>query len=385
MPRWFHALALTTTLAGCAPAERGEPARPATPPGVVAPAPEALRAMGIQTTAVARTRSAVHLELLGQVLARPEAEAVVHAPLSGHVTAVWAAVGDRVARGAPLVELRSAELGRAQAAYLQALGEHRLAAGEHARQRRLYADALASRRELEEAEQHDATARLKLVQATEDLRVLGLADGALAALARRGRVAPLHVVRAPVAGTVAARHATLGDRVGPDDGQALFELVDLAIVRVEADVPERDMRHVRAGQGVGLTFDALGGRALPGRVARVAPRIDGASRTGRALIDVPNPRGELHPGMSARARIQTGERLVLTVPAAAVQREGERAFVYAVRREGGFREAPLVLGPRIGDAFAVTAGLAQGDEVVVKGAFDLRAEARKASFGGDAP
>ena len=76
-------------------------------------------------------------------------------------------------------------------------------------------------------------------------------------------------------------------------------------------------------------------------------------------------------------------REVVAVPAVAVQREGERAFVYVVRPAGGFRETPVTLGARLGDAYAVTAGLAPGVVVVVRGAFDLRAEARKAAIGGE--
>jgi cobalt-zinc-cadmium efflux system membrane fusion protein len=288
-----------------------------------------------------------------------------------------------VRKGQVLALIRSAELGRAQSVYLKALGEQRLAEREPKRQRRLFDDDLASRREVDEASQKDDAARLALEQALEELRVYGIESRAIAALAARGRVDPLQVLTSPVAGTVIRRTALKGARVAPSDEQPLFGLLDLSVVRIETDIPERAWQFVRAGQTARVDVDALPDAPVSGRVIRVAPLLNPESHTGKALIDIPNPREALRPGMSARVHIQTGTQRLLAVPPAAIQQEGERTFVYKALPEGDFLETPVTTGARVGEWVPIIRGLSPGDDVVTVGAFDLHSEARKSSFGGE--
>ena len=351
--------------------------------GAITLAPEVRAAINLQTAEVASRSLPLALDALGDVTARPEAEAVVHAPLDGVLAEVSANVGDRVRAGQTLAIIRSAELGRAQATYLKALGEGRLAARERQRQQRLFADALASRRELDEALQRDEAARVALTQAHEELRVHGLSEAAVEALGRRGRVEPLQPLRSPIAGTVTRRQALRGARVGPGDAAPLFALADLSTVRIETDIPERSLLAVQAGQPATIQVEALQGTPVTGRVVRVSPVLDTATHTGKAAIDVPNAAGRLRPGMSARVRLLTGEQATLAVPVAALQHEGERTFVFTALADGTFREAPVVVGPRAGEWVPVRQGLTGGERVVTHGAFDLQSEAHKASFGGE--
>ena len=202
-------------------------------------------------------------------------------------------------------------------------------------------------------------------------------------MALRGRVEPLQPLVSPVAGTITRRTAIKGARIAPSDKEPLFNLLDLAVVRIETDIPERSWPFVRAGQTARIEVDALPDAPVAGRVIRVAPLLSPESHTGKALIDIPNPREALRPGMSARVHIQTGTQQRLAVPIAAVQQEGERSFVYKALPDGGFKETPVTAGARIGDWVPITRGLSSGDRVVTTGAFDLHSEARKSSFGGE--
>jgi multidrug efflux pump subunit AcrA (membrane-fusion protein) len=118
-------------------------------------------------------------------------------------------------------------------------------------------------------------------------------------------------------------------------------------------------------------------------VVAVSPVIDAGTRTGRALIDVPNSQGRLKPGMSARVRIDVGARQVLALPMAAVQEESGQAYAYVALGGDRYRETALKLGARLDGAIEVLSGVRPGDTVVTQGSFDLRSQARKAQFGGD--
>jgi cobalt-zinc-cadmium efflux system membrane fusion protein len=102
-------------------------------------------------------------------------------------------------------------------------------------------------------------------------------------------------------------------------------------------------------------------------------------------IELPNRAGALRPGMSASARLEVAgqSRTILAVPAAALQRVGDRwlAFVPTGRYEYEMR--PVGRGRDLGNDVEVVSGLEAGETVVVEGAFLLKAEAEKRAGGGD--
>lgn len=368
-------------LVGCSHAPEAEPEAKAEAPSGIVVFPEESRKLVTMATASIELRPFVTTrEAPGQVTARPEAESVVHAPLSGHLVKLHAKVGDTVDAGAPLASLSSAALGSAQSAYLKAKGEAELARRERNRQRGLLDAELGSRQEFEAAEQHHAAAQLSLAQAKEELRVLGLDDEAIAALKR---IDPQVVLRAPMAGTIVARDAAVGQYVVPDSAEPLFELLDLRTVRVAADLPERDFLALSKGLAAKVTLPALPGRTFTGKVADLSPTIKADSRTGQALIDLPNPDGKLKPGMTVTVAVALSRPGIAAVPTAALQREGERAFVYVPLDAERFEEVQVRTGESTSEFVELTAGPQPGTTIVTQGSFDLRSQARKEQFGGE--
>jgi cobalt-zinc-cadmium efflux system membrane fusion protein len=351
--------------------------------GVISLTPDIRAAIELETALVSEKRLPLTLDALGDVTARPEALAVVHAPFEGVLDEIRVRVGDTISRGQTLAVIRSAELGRAQAAFLKALSEKRLAADEQKRQQQLFDANLASRRELDEANQRNQAFEIALGQAREELRIYGLSDRAISKLGESGRVDPLHPLKSPVAGTITQRKALRGDRVAPSDTEPLFSLANLAVVRIETDIPERNWNTVKKGQEARVTVDAMPDKPLQGRVVRIAPILSVATHTGQASIDVPNDAGHLRPGMSARVQLILGTQNVLAVPTSALQHEGERTFVFTALPDETFKTTEVSAGLPSGGWVPITRGLHTGDRVVTRGAFDLLSEAHKASFGGD--
>lgn len=350
------------------------------PEGIVVFPEESRALVAFATGSVALRALTTTREAPGQIIALPDAESVVHAPLNGHLTELHAQVGDRVKAGDPLATLKSADLGAAQSAYLKAKGEAELARREHERQKGLLEAELGSRQELDAAEQRHEAARLEVSQAKEALRLLGLSDEEITRLTR---IDPKVVLRAPMAGTVVDRHAAVGQYVQPDSPEPLFELLDLRTVRVAADLPERDFLALSTGLPAKVTLSALPGRSFEGKVAALSPTVDPASRTGQALIDLPNPEGLLKPGMTVNAAFALSRSGVATVPAAALQREGDRAFIYVPLEADRYEEVVVTLGESNQDFVELLSGPQPGATVVTRGSFDLRSHARRDQFGGE--
>ena len=149
---------------------------------------------------------------------------------------------------------------------------------------------------------------------------------------------------------------------------------------------ERDAVRVQTGRTATATFAALPGKSTEAIIQWIGREVNASSRTIDIRLDVPNPDGVLRPGMSATVSIplgDTGPGAVATVPAAAVQRVGASWAVFIPHGPGQFDIRPIGRGRDLAGEVEVLSGLAAGDEVVVDGAFLLKAEADKASGGAE--
>ena len=93
---------------------------------------------------------------------------------------------------------------------------------------------------------------------------------------------------APVNGTIQFRRVQGGEHILR--GTELFTLVRSEVLELTAALPARRANEVKPGQVARFLAD---GRTFTGRVARVSPTIDPASRSITAYLQIPNPSGEL--------------------------------------------------------------------------------------------
>ena len=144
------------------------------------------------------------------------------------------------------------------------------------------------------------------------------------------------VIASPVDGFVGKRFLDPGASVSPNVPVA--SLVDIRTVRLVANLVEKDVRRVSVGTHADIDVDAYPGETFTGRVSRVAPVFDPATRTAEMEIEVPNPGFRLKPGMYARVRLTVATRPdAITVPSNAVVRlEGKTGvFVAQARNSAG--------------------------------------------------
>ena len=113
-------------------------------------------------------------------------------------------------------------------------------------------------------------------------------------------------------------------------------MVQIDRVRLVANVVEKDLRRVRVGSTADVEVDAFPGEIFHGRVARMAPVLDPATRTAQMEVEVPNADFRLKPGMYSRVRLTVATKpQALTVPVnAVVVVEGKRG-VFQVKDGAG--------------------------------------------------
>ena len=336
-----------------------------------------VRDLRISTAIVGERSGQQEVTVLGAVAANQDRYAEVAPPTGGQIVRILVDTNAMVAAGAPLAELRSSDLGRARAAKLSADARRELTRQTLERKRSLAADRIVALREVEEAEAASRAADAEAQAAAAALGALGIAAN------DAGKEdSSLFLVRSPIGGRVVDRQAVLGRHADP--GAALFTVADLERVWVIVHAFERDAVNVSAGNVAHVTFAALPGQEFDGRVILVGRSVDSGSRTVPVRIELANPKGLFRPGMSASVRLEVGgaSRMVIAVPAAALQRVGDRWLVFVPRNEHEFEMRAVGRGRDLGNDVEVVSGLRSGETIVVEGAFLLKAEAEKRS-GGD--
>lgn len=173
-------------------------------------------------------------------------------------------------------------------------------------------------------------------------------------------------VKAPYAGRITARNATIG-AVATAAGSPMFVIEKDGALELWADVAEADILRLTPGQTAELK--GVGTPAgLTGTVRLVEPVIDSLTRLGRARISIAAETG-LRAGMFIEADVIVAEHDALAVPVTAVSAMGGEQTVLRAR-DGVVEQVAVKLGIRESGWVEVTEGLTEGDQVVAKaGAF----------------
>jgi membrane fusion protein (multidrug efflux system) len=346
-------LAGVPTLAGCHKAEEASAS---------VPAREAAAPIRVQTATVTQRPMPEFLTLTGTL--RASAESDVAADASGKVVATYVERGQPVKRGQviAIVDSRSATLA-ATAAEAQA----------HAAQSQLE----EARRDCERVKHLLDTGAIS--QAEYDRQTAACTSqqwSAAAAEAQQASATKLvgdANIRAPFDGVIGERYVSVGQYVQPSTRVASVYAPDP--LRLQLTVPEANVSAVKPEMPVGFTATAYGDEAFTGRVKYISPNVRESTRDLVIEALVPNADGRLKPGMFAVAKVPLGDRVLPSVPAAAIVRDdvGARVFVVYDRQ---VQERLVQLGASVGDVVAVSGGIKTGENVVLQPGPDVRDGAR---------
>ncbi len=338
---WIGLLAGAVLAAGCAQEGASEPAPPKAPSA----------ATPVMVQPVLLEPEQVRLEAVGTSRARRSI--LLHPATSGEVTAVHFTAGQRVEKGAVLVELDNRD-------ERLALELARVRLDEAQRLLRRYSDSqgrgAVTASDLDSARSAVEAARIEL---------------------RRAEVALDHrSVEAPFAGVVGVTDIDPGARITPDT--VITSLDDRSVLLVRFDVPETLINRLSFGDSVSVTpWTGRAGEST-GRIADIGSRIDPASRTFLVQAEVANPDDRLRPGMSFRVRLELDGPALPVVPEVSVQWGGDGSYVWAVREQQAAR-VPVTIVQRREGRVLVEAALAEREFVVREGVQRMR-EGVKVSY-----
>lgn len=294
---------------------------------------------------VAATPVSSTVEAVGALIA--EDSVVLRPEIDGRIEKLLFKEGQPVKKGAVLVTLDSAEQ-RARLAAAQA--DLKLAESRYKRSEELVAQNFISRQALDEARANLDILRARLRQEQVALDKT--------------------VIRAPFAGVAGLRQVSPGAYVGKGDD--LVRLDALGTLKLEVPVPETYLPLVRVGQPITLTIDALPGQRFSGTVHAIDPVVDPVSRNVRVRARIANPKGQLKPGMFARATADLGGKThAILLPEQVIVPRADGSYVFlAVDGKAELRK--VVLGKRDPGRVEIVSGVQAGDTVVLDGQIKLR-------------
>ena len=140
------------------------------------------------------------------------------------------------------------------------------------------------------------------------------------------------------------------------------------VVKVMINVSENDLATLRQGQPVDVTFDAYPGETFSGKVQRIYPTVDTATRTFEVEVRIANATEKLKPGMFARVSIDLGTQQNVVVPDRAVVKQTGSGNKYVYVLKGNTVSYNRVdLGQRLDNAYELLSGIEDGDTVVITG------------------
>lgn len=324
-----------------------------------------LRTQGVETARVVRRVLGEEIKAPGEVVINAYRTAQVTPRISAQIVARHARLGDRVKKGQPLVTLSSVEMADAQ-------GELLIADREWRRVRELGRKVVSERRYIE--------AQVARQRAYATVLAYGMTKSQVDALLQRGDVSAAtgrFALLSPQDGTVISDDFVIGEVVAP--GRVLFEITDESVLWVEAKLAPEDAARVKTGAPARIS--ASGRDWIEGRVIQRAHRLDETTRTQSIRIEVGNAGDRLHPGefVDVVLEIAAGSA-VLAVPRDAVILMEGAATVFRVDGHE-VHPRPVETGPTRGGWTEIRAGLAEGDEIVVKGVFLLKSLLLKSRMG----
>ncbi len=273
------------------------------------------------------------------VMLRPE--------IDGRIEALLFREGQPVKKGTVVVRLDAAEQ-RARVAAAEA--DLKLAESRFKRSEELVAQNFISKQALDETR-----ANLDILRARLRQEQVALARTAL---------------RAPFDAVAGLRQVSPGAYVGKGDD--IVRLDALGTLKLEVPVPETYLPLVKIGQPIALTVDALPGQSFAGKVNAIDPAVDPVSRNVRVRARIANPRGQLKPGMFARATANLGGRTsAILLPEQTIVPRADGNYVFlAVNGKAELRK--VALGKREPGRVEILSGVAAGDTVVLDGQIKLR-------------
>ena len=313
------------------------------------------------------------LQLIGEIRFNEDRLVHVVPRLAGVVESAAVSAGDQVRQGQVLAVISSQALADQRSELLAAKKRLVLASTTFEREKKLWEDKISAEQDYLQARIAMQEAEISLQNAQQKLVSIGGEQRAGDSLTR-------YEIRAPINGTVVEKDISLGEAIKED--AKIFVIADLSTVWAEMTIYAKDLNTVKVGQNATVKASAFESQSS-GRVSYVGALVGEQTRTAKARIVLPNPKGVWRPGLPVNIELVAGEvNVPVAVSTEAIQTVRDWTVVFG-RYGQDFEARPVELGRSDGKFTEIIKGLNAGERYTAKNSFLIKADLGKSGASHD--
>jgi cobalt-zinc-cadmium efflux system membrane fusion protein len=308
----------------------------------------------------------------GKIKAQPQRKAIVSYAFSARVAQIHVQLGDWVDPGQKLLTLESEEVGSARSEYYKALADFELAKINFEREKNLYSRGVGPKKEFLQAESNLKVAEASLEAAEKKLHVLGFTEQQVLTISETHQVKPVITLYSPIRGKIIERNAVLGAMI--DQTTELLIILDPTVLCVDADIYEKDISKIKAGQQVEVTVPAFPEEKFFGTIKYISDVLNEETRTITVRTEVNNKDMKLKAGMFAAIQITLNHQgKALAIPAECILDDRGEEIVF-IKKGDEYLLQVVKTGAQYNGYVEILQGLSEGEEVVSEGNYQLKSK-----------
>jgi cobalt-zinc-cadmium efflux system membrane fusion protein len=329
--------------------------------------------MGMEIKTLEESNFDQTVKASGKVDVPPQHQAQVTPFVAGYVKNILVNVGDRVAKGQPLLQLESPEYIDWQQSYLDIAGQMDYLKVEYERQQTLYDEKISSAKVFLEAESEYNRAKAAYNSLKEKLTLLHISPSEV----EQGKISSAITLYAPIGGYVTTIHASVNMALTATD--VTMEIIDPAAVYLDLSVFEKDVLQLKVGQKTTFTIPQVSDETWSATVTQIGKSVTANDRIIHVYASPGTEVKErLLAGMFVEAAIIVGSKQALSVPFDAVITEEGHQFILVNESDRDnaytFRKTLVQTGVRVGDRIEVIPDekTSTQTKVLTKGVYDVK-------------
>jgi membrane fusion protein, heavy metal efflux system len=329
---------------------------------------------GIVIGATEQRKMSVEITANGVIDVPPQYKAVVSVIAGGFVKSTEVLEGDHVHKGDVLAVLTHPDYIKLQQEYLEARSRQSFLEKDFERQKELREENINSKKKLEESEMNLSINLAQLKALGARLKMLGLDPEKVS----QGNISSDIKIKAPITGNITLVNSSLGKFIKPEE--PVFEVISKEHIHLELKVFESDVLKIKTGQKV--LYMLSDNEVRTAEIILVGMKLDDQSRTIPVHAHPKDDANDILPGMYVKAKIQTEEKMVASLPEESIVREGESTFIFIKTGEKVgriiFKKVPVKTGMVQDSYIEIISGSEEiKNNIVTKGAYFITSEMNK--------
>ena len=267
---------------------------------------------GIQTAKIEEKEVKEKVSCEGIVEVLPNFKVTVIPPLKGFIKEFYYKPGDYVKKGAKLVRLSHPEFLRIQEEYLSIKSRAEYFKTEYERQGELAVEKAASLKKMQKAKTDYSESDARLQSLKQKLNMLNIDPDKI----KEDELISDIYLYAPISGYITEMNSNIGEIA--DENNPVYEIINMNHLRLQLDVPEKEVAGLSEGQGVEYTLATKRNKVFDSKITDIGNKVDKENQTLPVYAAIQKPGKQFKHGLSVKADVVVASQSRYVLPNKAI-------------------------------------------------------------------